>query len=139
MSDKKGVSITVELDEWERFTDKYNASKKIREFIREVNGSSGEIKDRIQKVNEDIEEKKNEINRLQSEISDLQSKRQMLKNEMERQEEQSDEQQRFIRIFEKKFESSDWECPDDIKSYWVNELDKDRKELWEMAKTEVTQ
>ena len=131
---KKGVRVNVDVDEWERFKQKYNASQKIREYIQEVNGSSGQLQDRIKNINDDIEEKKNEINRLQREISDLQNKRKTLQNELERQNQTEPEEERFLRICNRNMEENRWTCPSDIKSYWVEELDKDRQELWDWAK-----
>lgn len=130
---KTGARITVDVDEWERFKQKYNASEKIREYIKEVNGSSGQLQDRIEKLNDDIQEKKNEINKLQRDISDLQNKRRTLENELERQNQTEPEEERFLRICNRKMDSRDWTGPSDIKSYWVQELDKDREELWEWA------
>lgn len=130
---KTGARITVDADEWERFKQKYNASEKIREYIQEVNGSSGQLQDRIEAINDDIQQKKNEINKLQREISDLQNKRRTLENEMERQNQTEPEEDRFLRICNKKMNKREWTDPSDIKAYWVNELEKDRQELWNWA------
>jgi len=131
---KPKLTVRVDKQVKEQAKKEYNLSKEIEQHLKNLVQQPDTIEERIEQINEEIEESKNIINEEQTKISNLQSKRQRLKNELENQSDLGKQEKRFLKVCNTKMQENDWRSPEDIKAYWVREMDKDKEELWEWAK-----
>lgn len=132
---KKHAQINVYNDDWERFKQETdNASEEIREFIKNYLQRDDSKEKRVEAINQEIEEKKKEIAKLQKQISNLQGERSTLESEIEQEAKTSKQKREFIEeTLRRHYIDNNWTCPGDIPSFWSDEFECSKEDLWEEA------